>query len=85
MDRLNNTNQTPKKRAFKRSIFIPLQGLGVLFFLSFSTFAQKSYVLGRAVDKVTGKPVPSATVVNKDTKQVTKSSENGNFLVRGWL
>ena len=58
-------------------LLIPLQGLGVL-----SAFAQKSYVLGKAIDKVTGKPVPSATVVNKDTRQVTKTGDNGNFLVR---
>lgn len=58
-------------------IFILLQGLGF-----FSAFAQKSYVLGKAIDKVTGKPVPSATIVNKDTRQVTKTGENGNFLVR---
>ncbi len=56
---------------------IPLQGLGV-----FSTFAQKSYVLGKAIDKMTGKPIQSATVVNKNTKQITKTSDNGNFLVR---
>lgn len=66
------------RRALKILILlIPLLGLGVL-----STFAQKSYVLGKAIDKVTGKPVPSATVVNKDTRQVTKTSDNGNFLVR---
>lgn len=58
-------------------LLIPLQGLGV-----FSAFAQKAYVLGKAIDKATGKPVPSATVVNKDTRQVTKTGDNGNFLVR---
>jgi len=68
----------PIWRGVKVIVFlILLQGLGVL-----STFAQKAYVLGKAIDKATGKPVPFATVVNKDTKQVTKTGENGNFLVR---
>ena len=55
-----------------------------LFFLlfSFTTFAQKAYVLGKAIDKATGKPIVSATVLNKNTKQLTKTSDNGNFLVR---
>ncbi len=68
----------PIWRGVKVIVFlILLQGLGVL-----SAFAQKAYVLGKAIDKATGKPVPFATVVNKDTKQVTKTGENGNFLVR---
>ena len=46
------------------------------------TFAQQSYVLGRAIDKTTKQPIPSATVVNKNTKQITKTSNNGNFLVK---
>src|SRR6218665_202787 len=57
-----------------------------LFFLfilaNTSVFAQQAYVLGRAIDKTTKQPIPSATVVNKNTKQITKSSENGNFLVK---
>ena len=91
MDRLNNspTQPSPLERTFKFSNFyIPLllkQGLGVgllFFLLAFSTIAQKSYVLGKAIDKATKKGIPSATVVNKNTKQSTKTSENGNFLVR---
>jgi Na+-transporting methylmalonyl-CoA/oxaloacetate decarboxylase gamma subunit len=85
MDKLNKPQHTQllnggnKRSAF----FAPFQGLGVLFlFLSFSTFAQKSYVLGKAIDKTTKKPIPSATVVNKNTKQITKTGDNGNFLVR---
>ncbi len=87
MDKLNKSqNPTQSNRRTASLIgrvlkililLIPLQGLGVL-----STFAQKSYVLGKAIDKVTGKPVPSATVVNEDTRQVTKTGDNGNFLVR---
>lgn len=80
MDKLNkpqNPTQAYLIRRALRILLIPLLCLGGL-----STFAQKSYVLGKAIDKVTGKPVPSATVVNKDTKQVTKTGENGNFLVR---
>lgn len=79
MDRLNRPNLNKKK-----TFFTPLQGLGVvfLFLLSISTFAQQSYVLGVAIDKVTKKPVPSATVVNKNTKQITRTSDNGNFLVK---
>jgi hypothetical protein len=83
MDKLNSpkpsaTAAAPIGRGVKILILlILLQGLGVL-----SAFAQKSYVLGKAIDKVTGKPVPSATVVNKDTRQVTKTGDNGNFLVR---
>lgn len=91
MDRLNNspTQPSPLERAFKFSNFyiplLPKQGLGVgllFFLLAFSTFAQKSYVLGKAIDKATKKGIPSATVVNKNTKQITRTSENGNFLVR---
>ena len=88
MDRLNSSSKVAGRT--KRSSFyfiFPLQGLRVsmviiFFFLSFSSFAQKTYVLGKAIDKVTGKPIPSATVVNKTTKQITKTSDNGNFLVR---
>ncbi len=67
-----------KKSLFASFIF----GVGFFFLLSFSTLAQKSYVLGKAIDKVTKKGIPSATVVNKNTKQITRTSENGNFLVR---
>ena len=85
MDKLNSpavatvaSNPSPTNRGVKVFIFlISWQGLGML-----SSFAQKSYVLGKAIDKVTGKPVPSATVVNKETRQVTKTGDNGNFLVR---
>jgi len=82
MDKLNNSQKLTHTYLIRRTLkililLIPLQGL-----VLFSTFAQKSYVLGRAVDKATGKPVPSATVVNKDTRQITKTSDNGNFLVR---
>ncbi|AFK03401.1 hypothetical protein Emtol_2263 [Emticicia oligotrophica DSM 17448] len=58
-------------------LLIPLQFFGI-----FSASAQQSYVLGKAVDKTTGKPVVAATVVNKNTKQITKTGDNGSFLVR---
>jgi hypothetical protein len=84
MDKLNNLKSNhrifPQIRKSFRYFFLFLflfQGLGVL-----STFAQKSYVLGKAIDKVTGKPVPSATVINIETRQITKTGDNGNFLVR---
>lgn len=82
MDKLNKPQNPTHNYLMRRAskiliLLILLQGLGGL-----SAFAQKSYVLGKAIDKVTGKPVPSATVVNKDTKQVTKTGDNGNFLVR---
>lgn len=47
-----------------------------------TVFAQQGYVLGRAIDKVTKQGIPSATVVNKNTKQITRTSDNGNFLVK---
>ncbi|MFD2523835.1 carboxypeptidase-like regulatory domain-containing protein [Emticicia soli] len=47
-----------------------------------SVFAQQTYVLGKAIDKVTKQGIPSATVVNKNTKQITRTSDNGNFLVK---
>jgi hypothetical protein len=47
-----------------------------------SVFAQQTYVLGRAIDKTTKQGIPSATVVNKNTRQITKTSDNGNFLVK---
>lgn len=53
-----------------------------LLLASINVFAQQTYVLGRAVDKLTKKEVPSATVVNKNTKQITRTGENGNFLVK---
>ena len=85
MDKLNSPtiatiapNPSPTGWGVKVVVFLVfLQCLGTL-----STFAQKSYVLGKAIDKVTGKPVPSATVVNKETRQITKTGDNGNFLVR---
>jgi len=54
----------------------------LLLFVNTTVFAQQTYVLGRAIDKVTKKGVPSATVVNKNTKQITRTGENGNFLVK---
>jgi hypothetical protein len=86
MDKLNSLavatvapNSSPKGRGIKVFVVFLIfwQGLGVI-----STFAQKSYVLGKVIDKGTGKPVPSATVVNKETRQITKTGDNGNFLVR---
>lgn len=65
-----------KNTFFKNFIYL------FLLFLTFPAIAQKSYVLGKVIDKQTGKPIPSATVVNKNTKQITKTGENGNFLVR---
>ncbi|GAB3504131.1 peptidase associated/transthyretin-like domain-containing protein [Emticicia fontis] len=47
-----------------------------------TVFAQNGYVLGRAIDKTTKQGIPSATVVNKNTKQITRTSDNGNFLVK---
>ncbi len=86
------TKSSPKGWVLnEKSFFTPLlfgegSGVGLLVFslllLSFSTFAQKAYVLGKAVDKITGKPIVSATVLNKNTKQLTKTGDNGNFLVR---
>lgn len=52
-------------------------------FLAFnSASAQQTFVLGRAIDPITQKGIADATVVNKNTKQITKTSANGNFLVR---
>lgn len=53
-----------------------------LICLSTSVFAQQTYVLGRAIDKTTKQGIPSATVVNKNTRQITRTSDNGNFLVK---
>ncbi len=87
INKLESNNHSPSKRVVETFFlfFAPFPfgvGLLFLFLLSFSTFAQKSYVLGKAIDKVTKKGIPSATVVNKNTKQITRTSENGNFLVR---
>ncbi|UTA68250.1 carboxypeptidase-like regulatory domain-containing protein [Emticicia sp. 21SJ11W-3] len=57
----------------------------LFFFLTLvntHVFAQQTYVLGKAIDKTTRKGVPSATVVNKNTRQITRTGENGNFLVK---
>lgn len=54
----------------------------VLLLANLNVFAQQTYVLGRAIDKTTRQAIPSATVVNKNTKQITRTSENGNFLVK---
>lgn len=57
-----------------------------LFFFFFLAntfvFAQQTYVLGRAIDKTTKQPIQAATVVNKNTRQITKTGDNGNFLVK---
>lgn len=54
----------------------------LLLLVNSGVFAQQAYVLGRAIDKTTKQGIPSATVVNKNTKQITRTSENGNFLVK---
>jgi len=56
--------------------------ISFLLLANTSVFAQQTYVLGKAIDKVTKQGIPSATVVNKNTKQITRTSDNGNFLVK---
>lgn len=70
-------NQTDLNLQFK-----PKTLLFFLFLLILNTgFSQKSYVLGRVIDSKTKKGIPDATVVNKKTKQITRSSEKGDFLL----
>ncbi len=56
--------------------------LGILFFFACKSYGQQVYVLGKIVDAQSGKAIPSATVVNKNSRQITKTGENGNFLLR---
>lgn len=76
MDKLNSMRckTSPVRKYYYLFFFLVLANTPV--------FAQQSYVLGRAIDKTTKQGIPSATVVNKNTRQITRTSENGNFLVK---
>ncbi|MCU0325989.1 MAG: carboxypeptidase-like regulatory domain-containing protein [Spirosomaceae bacterium] len=52
-----------------------------LLLINLSAIAQKGYIVGRVVNKENQKGVPSATVINKNSKQVTKTGANGDFFL----
>ncbi len=54
----------------------------ILILITCQSYGQQVYVLGKIIDAQTGKPVESATVVNKNSRQITKTGENGNFLLK---
>ena len=43
--------------------------------------AQSKYVIGRVLDQSTGKGVEFASITNQQTKQLTRTNEEGRFLV----
>ncbi len=54
----------------------------ILILITCQSYGQQVYVLGKIIDAQTGKPVESATVVNKNSRQITKTGGNGNFLLK---
>lgn len=52
-----------------------------LFLINLSAIAQKGYIVGRVINKENQKGVPSATVINKNSKQITKTGANGDFFL----
>ena len=53
----------------------------LLLISSSLSFAQKQYIFGKALDKETQRPLASATVVNKTSKQITKTNDKGDFFL----
>jgi hypothetical protein len=73
----NNLNQYRPIRFLKPYRFF------VIIFLFFSTqlFAQKGYLIGKVINQENKKGVPSATVTNKNSKQITKTNGAGEFFI----
>jgi hypothetical protein len=72
-----NRNDTKPIRFSKPYRFL------IFIILSFTTniYAQKGYLIGKVINQENKKGVPSATVTNKNSKQITKTNGAGEFFI----
>ncbi len=53
----------------------------LLIFSSVRVHSQKGYLIGKVINQENKKGVPSATVTNKNSKQITKTNGSGEFFI----